>query len=121
MKILKILVYAHPATDLSIIQNVLSSKDSVEAKYIQDEEHLVQALTAQSFDLLIIDLDLEKTDYKKAQMLTDMIYPDAAFTELDFSHADFLSYKIDSLILKWKDAQSDDDSGRRFFDNPSWE
>lgn len=121
MRKLNIAVYTHPQTDLSLLQKLLEARPNMVFKILTDEEQLVLALTAQSFDLLLIDLDLEKVDYKKAQMLTALLFPEAAYTELDFTNEAFLEFKLDDLWAKWQTAQYGDDNDKRFFDNPSFD
>lgn len=120
MRKLNVAVYAHTQTDLSLLHKLLEARPNIVSKILSDEEQLVLALTTQSFDLLLIDLDLEKVDYKKAQMLTELIFPDAAYSELDFTHEAFLEFKLDDLWAKWQTAQQDDNA-KRFFDNPSFD
>lgn len=112
MKPLQVYVYAHEATDLTIFYSVAEQKKGIAYVIETKEEHLVQALTAQRFDLLILDLDLPKGEYKKAQLMTEMIYPGAAVTELDLQHKDFIDYKLDQLWKKWEEAHTD---GQTFF------
>lgn len=118
MKTLQIFVYAHPNTDLEIFKTIIARKSGMDVVYETTEERLVTALTAQRFDLLILDLDLEKGDYKKAQLMTEMIYPGAATTELDLCQGDFTELKLESLMQKWREAN--DDSGPSFYDNPGF-
>ncbi len=120
MRKLNIAVYAHPQTDLNLLFKLLDARPSIIYSILKDEEQLVLALTSQNFDLLLIDLDLEKVAYKKAQMLTELIFPDAAYTELDYTHEAFLSFKLDDLLAKWQAAQQEDNA-KRFFDNPSFD
>lgn len=112
MNNLKVLVYSDPNTDLEIFENVIGRKDTIDYVQTSSEEQLIQALTAQSFDLLIIDLDLPKPVYKQAQLLADMIYPGAAVIELDLQHSDYIDFKLDQLWQKWVDAHSE---GQRLF------
>lgn len=112
MKTLLVYVYANESTDLTLFRSVIEQKKGIQYVVETREEHLVQALTAQHFDLLILDLDLPKGEYKKAQLMTEMIYPGAAVTELDLQPKDFIDYKLDQLWSKWEEAHTD---GQTFF------
>ena len=117
MKKMLVYVFADVNTNLDVFKNVIANKAGVSVEYETNEEKFIAALTAQRFDLLILDLDVAKGDYKKAQMMAEMIYPGAAVTELDMQHADFIGFKIDDLLRKWADANTE--SEIKFFDNPN--
>jgi len=114
MKTLQILTVYSPHSDRTLFENVAQTKKGIQVVYEQDTERVIDAINAQSFDLLVIDLDLPKADYHKLQKLVAMIYPDAAVTEVDMNNQGFINFKLDLLIDKWKEAQSDQNI--RFFD-----
>lgn len=116
MKDLLIHVITDEKTDLEIFKQVISEKKGINVIYEKNIEKTIDAINANLFDLLIIDLDLPKNDYQKIQRLINLIYPDAAVTEMEFTDKIFINYKIDQLLDKWRIANSEDDSPK-FWDN----
>ena len=114
MKPLIVLVYTSADTPLDTIHTVFGQMPQVQPAYCHTEQDLTQALTAQSFDLLVIDLNLPREPYRKAQKLCELLYPDAAYTELDLQHAPFVDFKIQQLLQKWNDAH--DEAAPRIWD-----
>lgn len=114
MKQLLVLVFTLPDTDLQVFESITNAMPQIKPTFCRSEEELTQALTAQSFDLLVIDLDLPRELYRKAQRLTELLYPDAAVTELDIQHQLFVEFKMKQLLEKWNDAH--DESGPRIWD-----
>lgn len=114
MKPLLVLVFTASDASLEVFDSISKDMPQIQVSFCHSEEALTQALTAQSFDLLVIDLDLPRELYRKAQRLTELIYPEAAVTELDIQHPLIVEFKMKQLVEKWNDAQ--DDSGPRFWD-----
>lgn len=114
MKPLLVMVYHHVETNLEGMRELVADMERVEVQYTVEEEVLVKAMTAQLFDLLTIDLNLPSEQYKRAQQLCNLLYPDAAYTELDLEYKPFLKFKLTQLWEKWVDAQRDE--GPHFWD-----
>lgn len=118
MKTLLITVVANATTDLSTFQSIAATISGIDVTYITDIESAIDAINAQQYDLLIVDLDLDKADYKKIQKLNELIYPDAAVTEMELTYADYVRMKLHQMLAKWKDANSD--GGIKIHDNPAF-
>lgn len=114
MKNLSIYVHTAESTSLELFNKVASTKRGIDIEYSIDIEYTIDAINARRFDLLIVDLDEEKQTYLKLQKLVEMIYPDAAVTEIDFSSEDFINFKLDLLLDRWREVQDEDNI--RFFD-----
>ncbi|MDA3615722.1 ANTAR domain-containing protein [Polluticaenibacter yanchengensis] len=117
MRTLRTLVVAATDTNLDNVKTILATKNT-EVNYETDIERAIDAINNHKMDLLIVDLDLPKTDYKKVQTITDLMHPDAAITETDLNHIDYISFKMDQLIDKWMEANSD--SELKLHDNPAF-
>lgn len=117
MRTLRTLVVAATDTNLDNVKTILATKNT-EVNYETDIERAIDAINNHKMDLLIVDLDLPKTDYKKVQTITDLMHPDAAITETDLNHIDYIGFKMDQLIDKWMEANSD--SELKLHDNPAF-
>lgn len=118
MKTLLVTVIANPNTDLNLFKKIVQSMNGMEVTYITDIEEGINAINAQLYDLLIVDLDLPKEDYKKIQKINELVYPDAAVTEMELTFESYVRIKLQQLLEKWKDANSDGEI--KFYDNPSF-
>lgn len=116
MKTLQACLIANSQTDINPFREIAGGLSDLQVTIETDLERVVDALNARTFDLLIIDLELPKEDYKKINRLTTQVFADIATVEIDLSQPHYIAYKMNMMLSKWKDAQSD--SSTIFIDNP---
>ena len=117
MRTLRTLIVASEHTNLNDIKIELATKNT-EVNYETDIEKAIDAINNHKMDLLVVDLDLPKTDYRKILTIMELMHPDGAITETDLKHTEFISFKMNQLISKWIDANSEGEL--KLHDNPGF-
>ncbi len=107
MKTLRVAVLHIPSSDTTYLTNYFSTNSAIVATYYNNEEAVIDATNAQQYDLLVIDKNLEKSSIQKIEKLVDLIYPDAATVVMDYNESGFIQFKMDELIQKWKDSNTE--------------
>lgn len=117
MKILNVYMVANPETDLAILENVSKTMPGMAVRYETDAEAAINTIGQQGFDLLVLDKQLTDETFNKLHKLADLLHPDAAQVDFVLTDEDFIRYKLNGLMAKWIEAQSD--SKVNYIDDPA--
>ena len=105
------------ATTNDILAITVSRFKDIALNIETDVEKAIEAMSNGKYDLLLVDKALPKEDYNKLNKLAEVLFPDAAFVNVNMNDEEFLRFKLSGLLAKWSDAQQE--TTRRFLDNPN--
>lgn len=118
MKTLRISFYGNNEEHIATLEKITQQINEVALTIHKDEEAVINATSSKSYDLLLLDYDLEELVQKRIHKMVELVYPEAAYTSVSFEFESFVIFKINQLLQNWKEAQSDDKYN--FIDNPSF-
>ena len=117
MKTLQAYAVINETSNTDILKAIAAGINDLHITYEANAENAVDAMSGQSFQLLIIDKALPEADMKKLNRLVELLHPDAAVTAFNLQNEDYIHFKLSGLMLKWEEAQSD---GKvNFIDDPA--
>lgn len=116
MKKLRTLVLVAESTDKTLFNSLVDNMQHVQYDYSTNAEQAMDEMRNDKYDLLIIDKNAPKEDAQKINILSKMLFPDAAMVTMPLGDEDFIKFKMGGLLLKWQEAQSD--SAINFLDGP---
>ena len=116
MKELKTLIFNDNQTETQTIESVISECKQMKYAFNAEVENVIDLMSNGEYDLLIVDRGLETETKKKIEKLSGILFPDAAVVNMYFTDEDYIRFKLDQLIKKWEDANSD--SQKFFYDDP---
>lgn len=118
MRPLRVNFYGTNEEHTATLQRITQQIQDLELTILADEEAVINATSAKSFDLLLLDYDLDEMVQKRLHKMVELVYPEAAYTSVSFEFESFVIFKINQLIKNWNEANSDDKYS--FIDNPTF-
>lgn len=116
MRPLRVSFYGINDEHTATLQRITQQVQDLELTILADEEAVINATSAKSFDLLLLDYDLDELLQTRLHKMVELVYPEAAYTSVSFEFESFVIFKINQLLQNWKEANSDEKYS--FLDNP---
>lgn len=101
MNRLNVAVLHNDHSDLQHLVDFSAHESNFKFQHFTNDETLLEASSAQQFDLLIIEKSLDNNVIKKVEKLIDILHPNAATTIMDFTDPTYIAYKLNALYNAW--------------------
>lgn len=117
MKNLRIGFYSQNLTHVAKLESFIKQGAQSEMLHWEDEDKVIEAMTAKTFDALLIDDHLEPLVKNRLLKMMEILYPEAVFTIINFEFDSYVLMKLNHIHQDWSAAQKEE-GGFNFLDNP---